>query len=119
MKKSILNTARNQYLKIFSILFIMFEQRIALNHDLWKKNQIFFEFLNIFADEIKQLKEKIEIFNIQIIIINNHIINIFDDEKIIFINNAKLFLIIANYIEAVNNDFYNEINSIFCILIFI
>ena len=45
-------------------------------------------------------------------IANNHIINIFDDEEIILINNTKLFSIIANYIKAINDDFYNEINLV-------
>jgi len=75
--------------------------------------------LNILEDEIEQLKEKIEIFNIQIIIIDNHIINISDNKKIILADSAKSFLIIINYIKVINNDFYNEIDSVFCILIFI
>ena len=84
-----------------------------------KKNQIFFEFLNVLANEIEQLKEKIEIFNIQIIIADNHIINISDDEKMILADNVKSFSIIADYIKAVDDDFYNEIDSVFCISIFI
>ena len=82
-----------------------------------KKNQTFFKFLNILADEIKQLKKKIKIFNTQIMIINNHIINISDDEKMILADNIKLFSIITNYIKAVDDDFYNEINSVLCISI--
>jgi hypothetical protein len=64
--------------------------------------------LNILADEIKQLKEKIKIFNTQIMIIDNHIINISDNEKMILADSIKSFLIIIDYIKAVNDDFYNE-----------
>ena len=63
------------------------------------------------------MKEKIEIFNTQIIIIDNHIINISDDEKMILADNAKSFLIIIDYIKAVDNNFYNEVDSVLCILI--
>ena len=80
-----------------------------------KKNQIFFEFLNILEDEIEQLKEKIEIFNTQIIITDNHIINISDNEKMILADSAKSFLIIINYIKAVNNNFYNKVDSVLCV----
>ena len=82
-----------------------------------KKDQTFFEFLNVLADEIEQLKEKIEIFNIQIVIADNHIINISDDEKMTLADSAKSFSTITDYIEAVDDDFYNEVDSVFCILI--
>ena len=49
-------------------------------------------------------------------IADNHIINIFDDEKIILADNTKSFLIITNYIKAIDDDFYNEIDSVLCIL---
>ncbi len=52
-------------------------------------------------------------------IINNYIINIFNDEKMILADSAKSFSVIVNYIKVINNDFYNEINSVLCILIFI
>ena len=99
----------------------------SLAHHVWaenctqsqsvKKNQTFFKFLNVLADEIEQLKEKIKIFNIQIMITNNHIINISDDEKMILADNTKSFLIITDYIKIINDDFYNEIDSILCISI--
>ncbi len=50
-------------------------------------------------------------------ITDNHIINISDDEKIILADNAKSFLIITDYIKAVDDDFYNKVDSVFCILI--
>ena len=84
-----------------------------------KKNQTFFEFLNILKNEIEQLKEKIKIFNIQIMIINNYIINISDNKKIIFVDSAKSFSIIINYIKAVDDDFYNEVDLVLCVLTFI
>ena len=37
----------------------------------------------------------------------------------ILADNTKSFLIIINYIKIVNDDFYNEIDSVFCVLIFI
>ena len=79
-----------------------------------KKDQTFFEFLNVLADEIEQLKEKIEIFNTQIVITDNHIINISDDEKMTLADSAKSFSTIADYIEAVDDDFYNEVDSVLC-----
>ena len=79
-----------------------------------KKDQTFFEFLNVLADEIEQLKEKIEIFNTQIVIADNHIINIPDDEKMTLADSAKSFSTIADYIEAVDDDFYNEVDSVLC-----
>ena len=79
-----------------------------------KKDQTFFEFLNVLADEIEQLEEKIEIFNIQIVIADNHIINISDDEKMTLADSAKSFSTIADYIEAVDDDFYNEVDSVLC-----
>ncbi len=79
-----------------------------------KKDQTFFEFLNVLADEIEQLKEKIEIFNTQIVIADNHIINISDDEKMTLADSAKSFSTIADYIEAVDDDFYNEVDSVLC-----
>ncbi len=82
-----------------------------------KKDQIFFKFLNILEDEIKQLKEKIKIFNTQIIITDNHIINISDNKKIILADSIKSFLIIINYIKVVDDDFYNKVDSVLCILI--
>ena len=84
-----------------------------------KKNQTFFKFLNVLADEIKQLKEKIEIFNTQIMIADNHIINIFDDEKMILADNIKSFSTIIDYIKVVDDNFYNEVDSVLCISIFI
>ena len=73
--------------------------------------------MNVLADEIEQLKKKIEIFNIQIIITDNHIINISDNEKMILADSAKSFPTIIDYIKAVDDDFYNEVDSVFCILI--
>ena len=52
-------------------------------------------------------------------ITNNHIINISDNKKIIFADNIKSFSTITDYIKAVNDDFYNKVNLIFCILIFV
>ena len=72
--------------------------------------------MNVLENEIKQLKEKIEIFNTQIVIADNHIINIFDDEKIILADSAKSFSIIIDYIEAVDDDFYNKVNLVLCVL---
>ena len=84
-----------------------------------KKDQTFFKFLNVLANKIEQLKEKIKIFNIQIIIADNHIINISDDKKMTLADNTKSISTITNYIKAVDDDFYNEIDSVFCISIFI
>ena len=84
-----------------------------------KKDQTFFEFLNVLADEIEQLEEKIEIFNTQIVIADNHIINISDDEKMTLADSAKSFSTIADYIEAVNDDFYNEVDSVLCMSTFV
>ena len=52
-------------------------------------------------------------------IINNHIINISDNEKMILADSTKSFSIIINYIKVVNDNFYNKIDSVLCILIFI
>ena len=84
-----------------------------------KKDQTFFEFLNVLADEIEQLEEKIEIFNTQIVIADNHIINISDDEKMTLADSTKSFPTIADYIEAVDDDFYNEVDSVLCMSIFV
>ena len=47
-------------------------------------------------------------------IADNHIINISDDEKVTFADSAKSFSTIADYIEAVDDDFYNEVDSVLC-----
>ena len=52
-------------------------------------------------------------------IADNYIINISDDEKMILANSTKLFSTIANYIKAVDDDFYNKVDSVLCILIFV
>ncbi len=96
----------------------------SLAHHVWaegctqsrsvKKDQTFFESLDVLADGIEQLEEKIEIFNTQIVIADNHIINIPDDEEVTLADSAKSFPTIADYIEAVDDDFYNEVDSVLC-----
>jgi len=77
---------------------------------------MFFEFLNIFADEMKQLEEKIETFNAQIVISSDHIIDILNDEKMKSAKNTASFSTIVDYTEAVDDNFYNEVDSVLFML---
>ena len=81
-----------------------------------KKDKTFFEFSNILADEMKQLEEKIETFNAQIVISSDHIIDVFDDEKMKSAKSTASFSTITDYTEAVDNNFYNEVDSVFFML---
>ena len=109
------HSKKSVFKDIFSLVYHIWAESCTQSQSV-KKDQIFFKSLNILADKIEQLKEKIKIFNTQIVISDNHIINISDNEKMTLANSAKLFSTIADYIKAVDDDFYNKADSVVCIL---
>jgi len=81
-----------------------------------KKNQAFFEFSDILADEIELLEEKIEMFNTQTVFTSNCITNIFDNKEIKSTGRIESSLTVADYIKAVSDNFYNEDDSVLFVL---
>jgi len=73
--------------------------------------------LNVLADEMKQLKKKIETFNMQIMITSNHITSVLDDEKIELVDSNESFSAVTDYTKIVDDNFYHEIDSVLVMLI--
>ncbi len=71
--------------------------------------------MNILADEMEQLEEKIETFNAQTVITSSHITSVLDNEKIELADNMESFSAVADYTEAVDDNFYNEVDSMLCV----
>ena len=65
--------------------------------------------MNILADEIEQLKKKIETFNTQTVITSSHVTSVLEIEVV---NSIKSFSAVADYTEAVDDDFHNEVDSL-------
>ena len=73
--------------------------------------------MNVLADEMKQLKKKIETFNMQIMITSNHITSVLDDEKIELVDSNESFSAVTDYTKIVDDNFYHEIDSVLVMLI--
>ena len=82
-----------------------------------KKDQAFFESSDILADEIELLEEKIEAFNTQTVITSDHITSVLDDEEIEFVDSNESFSAVADYTEAVDDNFHHEIDSVLVVSI--
>ena len=73
--------------------------------------RILFESLDVLANGIEQLEEKVEAFNATIVVTDDQIPKILDETE--FANTESDSA--ADYINAVDNDFYNEIDPVFSI----
>jgi hypothetical protein len=106
-KKNVKHSQKSALADIFSLAYHIWAEGCTRPRMI-RKGQAVFESLDVLADGIEQLEEKIEAFN-ERVVTNDQIPNTFDEIE--FADNTESYST-ADYVNAIDDDFYNEIDPV-------